>query len=316
MTTDRSVAVQVGRPEVLAYRAAAQQLIEPAPRPDDVAVLGIGVQDTPRGSARLALRARTTAVGQPHDLAGLQTAMLTRGAPHVVRGRELALLTTALRPLDDDDAARADEIAAAMRDVVGGSAGVSRPDLSEALNGLVRDELRTWCERCGSRHVPEGLFRIATARAGLVLAADESPVRFVPDDRAASARTGPADEQAQAELVRRFVHLLGPTRPAHLAAWRPERRGPRARRPASDLAGDRQSGRAGHRRRGRRNLAAATAPGHAAGHRHPVPAAGGDGPGRPRRRGGGRRRRPGRRRRRARPRACGQSRVTVASIRP
>lgn len=212
----RLAVAQVGRAEVLAYRAAVQQLTEQAPRLDEVAVLGIGVQDTPRGSAQLALRARAN--GAPTST-GLRTAMLARGAPHVVRGSELPFLTAAFGPLDDEDATRIDDIAAAMREAVGDAAGISRPDLSEALNGLVHDDLRTWCERCGSRHVPEGVFRTATARAGLVLAPDDAPVRFVPDGSGSSTRAEPAGAEARAELVRRFVHLLGPTRPAHLAAW-------------------------------------------------------------------------------------------------
>lgn len=53
------MAVDVDRGQVLAYRVAAHELERAAGPPCELAVLDLGVQDTPYGSARLALAART-----------------------------------------------------------------------------------------------------------------------------------------------------------------------------------------------------------------------------------------------------------------
>ncbi|MER6593114.1 winged helix DNA-binding domain-containing protein, partial [Micromonospora purpureochromogenes] len=75
----------VDRDRVLAHRAAAQQLDRPGLRPADLAVLDLGVQDTPYGSARLALAARGAA-GLDDDR--LELVWAARGAPHLHRRAE------------------------------------------------------------------------------------------------------------------------------------------------------------------------------------------------------------------------------------
>ena len=94
----------VDREQVLAYRVAAQQLDRPGVRrAADLAVLALGVQDTPYGSARLALAARGAA--DPDD-DRLELVWSMRGAPHLHRRAELPTLAAALWPLSDADAAR------------------------------------------------------------------------------------------------------------------------------------------------------------------------------------------------------------------
>jgi hypothetical protein len=235
----------VGRDRALALRARRQQLAEPAGRVDVAAALGLGLQDTPRGSALLALRARVATaperVGRVLDRGraggrSLVLAMTLRGAPHVVARRDLPLLTAALRPDDAREAADGDLVADAMRDVLGARPSVTRPDLSAGLNARLPDRLRSWCQRCEARHVPEGLFRRATLWAGFVIDPEGSPTRFVRagdgDDSGGGARGGadgadradgaaplPDAAGARAELVRRFVRLVGPTRPDQVARW-------------------------------------------------------------------------------------------------
>src|SRR5664280_1400219 len=55
------MALSMSRTAVLAYRAAAHGLPRPAVVAHDVPGLGLGVQDSPPGNARLALASRTRA---------------------------------------------------------------------------------------------------------------------------------------------------------------------------------------------------------------------------------------------------------------
>jgi len=101
------------RSAVLAYRAGAHGLDRAAGRAFDLPALALGVQDSPPGSARLALAARlpgATATAPATEPAWwelddrLGGAWTIRGAPHVHRITDLASLGAALWPLDDADA--------------------------------------------------------------------------------------------------------------------------------------------------------------------------------------------------------------------
>lgn len=207
------------REQVLGYRARVQDLVSPVARLEDVAVLDVGVQDILRGAALAALAARTT-VAPTHVATGLDgdgplaLAMTVRGAPHAVRAADLGAHRAALRHPDPDAEEAVRDVAVTMRAVVDGP--VSRPDLSAALNDRVPDRLRGWCERCGSRHVWEWLFRRAALRAELVLdPAATSPVVFLPRDMADAL----APDDALDRLLRAMVRLVGVARPADVAAW-------------------------------------------------------------------------------------------------
>ncbi len=202
---------------------AVQDLAEPVPAAISCRLLGLGIQNTPQGSALIALSARTAE--DPQAVTGLLGAegslavvLAARGAPHVVSRSELPLLRAALYPVDDREAAGIDEVSSAMRHVADGSA-ISRPALSAALNERVSDSLRGWCERCKSRHVYEGLFRKATLQADLEIgaAAGSSTTVFRPTTGAVSA--APDRERARVELARRYIHATGVATPADLAAW-------------------------------------------------------------------------------------------------
>ncbi|WP_245719088.1 DNA glycosylase AlkZ-like family protein [Micromonospora rhizosphaerae] len=98
-------APEVTRERVLGHRVAAHQLDRPGLRPADLDVLDLGVQDTPYGSARLALAARVPAAAGLDD-DRLELVWSIRGAPHLHRRAELPALAAALWPLSDADAAR------------------------------------------------------------------------------------------------------------------------------------------------------------------------------------------------------------------
>ena len=223
-----ATAQELSPAEVLAHRFRVQSLASRVEDGDELAVLDVGVQDTPPGSAALALRARL----RPGAAVGAETCLLwsIRGAPHVHRRADVAALVTALRPRDGADlAARLggqadivpsqgadgvavlDDVAQAMRDVAGRRA-IGKPELSTGVTELLGDRVTRWCERCGSRHVPDALFRLAALPAGLVLEPGAATVLRRQSWPRGRRRDG-------AWLARRFVEVLGPATRAGFAAW-------------------------------------------------------------------------------------------------
>jgi hypothetical protein len=100
--------VNVDRSAVLAYRAARQGLRRTVATVCDLEALDLGVQDSPPGSAAIALAARLTTTEAARDWRAddaLTAAWSVRGAPHVHRRADLAGLAAALWPHDDADAA-------------------------------------------------------------------------------------------------------------------------------------------------------------------------------------------------------------------
>jgi hypothetical protein len=81
-----------------------------------------------------------------------------------------------------------------------------------------------WCERCGSRHVDEGLFRLPGA-VGMYCIAPRSgrEVWYVRVDewlgREVPAVGSPAARDAGRELLRRFLRCYGPATPGDFADW-------------------------------------------------------------------------------------------------
>ncbi|MCM0677707.1 winged helix DNA-binding domain-containing protein, partial [Micromonospora phytophila] len=168
---------EISRQQVLAYRAAAQELDRPGRRPADLAVLGLGVQDTPYGSARLALAAR--GVPTPDD-DRLELVWSMRGAPHLHRRAELPGLAAAIWPMSDADATRriagqirdgaalglaAFEAAArAFAEVV--TAPMAKGEVSRAVSDRVPAELTYDCGPCRARHISGALFQQAGLAGG------------------------------------------------------------------------------------------------------------------------------------------------------
>ena len=166
--------MNVTRAQVLAYRLAQQGL---AGGPPHDALLDLGVQDTPAGSAALALSAR--GLGE----AGLQAVWSFRGAPHLHRSNDLRRLARALWPLSEADAyarlagfgttlKKADLsgveaiaiTAAAVRAVV--TKRVAKGDLSAAVTKRIPDDYSYFCRSCDATHVQDQLLRVAALPGG------------------------------------------------------------------------------------------------------------------------------------------------------
>jgi len=221
--------MNVDRARVLAYRNGAQQLAERAEvRPADLAVLDLGVQDTPYGSARPALAARTSA---PLDDDALVLAWSTRGAPHLHRRAELAGLAAALWPMSDADAAKriassqvkgaaalgrsAFEVTAdAFREAV--STTMSKAAVSAAVSARVPGALNYACRSCQATHIHGGLFQQAGLAGGVRLDLAGSTTRLTPIDGWPGR---PAEASGTSDIIRAYLRLLGPATPAEAAKF-------------------------------------------------------------------------------------------------
>jgi len=165
------VTTSVDRGQVLAYRVAAQQLDRPDVAVEGLAVLDVGVQDTPYGSAVQALAARSVVPSGPAPDAGLVAIWSVRGAPHLHRPADLPALAAALWPLSDADAtaristtsikegaklglAAVAGAAQAMRDVVTGP--MPKGEVSTAVSARVPESLTYPCrdQRIASARQP------------------------------------------------------------------------------------------------------------------------------------------------------------------
>ncbi|HEX3591642.1 MAG TPA: crosslink repair DNA glycosylase YcaQ family protein [Pseudonocardiaceae bacterium] len=222
-------ALRVTREQVLAYRVAATGLHRRKARPADLAVTALGVQDTPVGTARMAIAARTTADPADDRLAMVWSA---RGAPHLHRRADLSAVAAALWPLTDADArARIDNprirdgarlgldafvaAATALHDVV--TEPMPKGEVSGAVSARVPASLTFWCEPCGARHISGALFQQIGVAAGVELvpgggrSATLAPVDSWPGVPGSAAGTD--------ELVRTYLRLLGPATATEAAAF-------------------------------------------------------------------------------------------------
>lgn len=218
--------------QVLAYRVAAQGLHRDTADATALAVLDLGVQDTPRGSALQAMAVRLGAAATDPDQT-LRTTWSVRGAPHVHRADQLVDLARALWPWSDGDAlARLDTSAGAVRkagmparealrlvaghirDIV--SEPTAKGAASTALTPRIPEAMTVECRQCEATHIVETLFRCAVLPAGMTFAADQRVVTFVP----LAGWPGVPDEAAgTTDLVAAYLRLLGPATPADVAGF-------------------------------------------------------------------------------------------------
>lgn len=223
------VSIDVTRAQVMAYRIAATGLGRAtAVPPSALPVLDLGVQDTPYGTARLALAARTTA--PPEDDA-LTLVWATRGAPHLHRREDVASVARALWPLSDADAtarimnpriadgarlgiAAFTAAAEALREVV--TEPMPKGDVSREVSARVPETLTFDCAPCKARHISGALFQLVGAAAGV-----EVTPRGRATELAPLPGRPPVPESASgtSALVRAYLRLLGPATPADAAAY-------------------------------------------------------------------------------------------------
>ncbi|HEX5117071.1 MAG TPA: crosslink repair DNA glycosylase YcaQ family protein [Pseudonocardiaceae bacterium] len=219
---------RVTREQVLAYRIAAQELHRGDARPAELAVTELGVQDTPAGTARLAISARTTA-----DVADDRLAMVwsTRGAPHLHRRADLASLAAALWPLTDADArarivttriregaklgiAAFRAAATAMFDVV--TEPMAKGAVSGAVTARVPESLSFWCPVCESQHISGAVFQQVGVFAGVELVPGARTTTLAP----IGGWVGPPDHASGTDrLIRTYLRLLGPATEADVAGF-------------------------------------------------------------------------------------------------
>ena len=212
----------MSRRALLALRAARHGF---AGSPPSDALLDLGVQDTPAGSAALALSAR----GMSGD--GLTMVWSFRGGPHLQRTSDLPWLAAALLPLDDADAAA--RLAAfgtslrknggspreailttarAVRSVVRGR--TVKGDLSHGVTVAIPDEWSSYCRGCDAVHVNDQLLRLATLPGGARIV-DQAPLTVEPIPR----WNVPTAARDVGRLVRSYLALHGPAKPADAAAY-------------------------------------------------------------------------------------------------
>ncbi|HEY2998055.1 MAG TPA: crosslink repair DNA glycosylase YcaQ family protein [Acidimicrobiales bacterium] len=227
---------EVTRAQVLAHRLATNRFDRTVTDPDDLAIVDLGVQDSPAGSAVLALAARL-----PVDPDGAPVAVpdgwllvwSVRGAPHVHRRRDLAALARALWPADDADAAA--RLAASARTLAdGGLAPVAglrataealaavlteplaKGAASAALTAAAPAACSAWCRGCQVVHVSEQLMRLAALPAGARIEPGTSPPVLARIPRWAGP---PAGHEGGRALVAAYLRLHGPAAAADVAAY-------------------------------------------------------------------------------------------------
>jgi hypothetical protein len=208
------------RARVLAYRVGVQGFDRSSSTPG---VLTLGAQDTPSGSARVALAAR----GASAD--GMETVWSFRGAPHLHHTSDVAQLAAALWPVDDADAtARIDTAvikqgarlgveafrvtARAFRDVV--SAPTPKGEVSTAVSAALPESLTYWCAPCGARHVSGLLFQQAGLSGGVRVLTEGRRTLLEPFTPGFPL---PAAAAGTSGLVRAYLGYLGPAAPADVA---------------------------------------------------------------------------------------------------
>ena len=221
-------AVRVARGQALAFRLARHHLAERLGPDGAQAAAVVGLQDTPPGTAALALAARADVA--PQALEELVLVPSVRGAPLAVAEEDLAVFTAGLAP-PDEEAAKA-LIGNAWKSLDGITAMDALDRVSEAVHESLRDgprprddfhqalrerlpsELLWWCKGCGSHHVHPSLWRATGIRGVLAIVGREgrSAVFGLPPE-------APAVEDPGGELARRYLRAYGPARPKLLADW-------------------------------------------------------------------------------------------------
>ena len=188
----------------------------------------VGLQDTPPGTAALALAARADA--PPEALGELVLVPSIRGAPLAVARQDLPVFTAGLAP-PDEEAARAvvgnawkalekitamealDRVGEAVQDSLR-DGPLARDDFHQALRERLPEELLWWCKGCDSHHVHPSLWRATGIRGVLAIVGR--------DGRSAVFGAPPKAKRVKdpgAELARRFLGAYGPARPKLLADW-------------------------------------------------------------------------------------------------
>ncbi|HEX2565089.1 MAG TPA: winged helix DNA-binding domain-containing protein [Acidimicrobiales bacterium] len=236
----------VSAEQAVAYRVAAHHLHDRLPAGSLVdAAATSGIQDTPPGSAAVALAARVDRL-RPSDVEeallddrSLIRLLGLRGAAHVVPRRDGTVFGPGALAADEESLreqlqgswpaleARDWTALEALGVVVGVLAAVvadgeprTKGQLSEALHGRVPPELEPWCDVCDVHHVPDQLLRLAGTAGVFCYGWPQAGRQMLTGtDIWLGGPLGGEVAAARHELVRRFVHAFGPAGPRQFAAW-------------------------------------------------------------------------------------------------
>jgi Winged helix DNA-binding domain len=217
--------------QVLAYRLDAQGIATRDRTPEQVAA-SFALQDSPPQAALTALGARSReAATLPEKLEARELVALPnpRTAVAILPADDVATYLQALRPPDeralkaillnaapgDFEGAR-DHAVRAIGQALDGRV-LSRDALHEELRGLLPAELLPWCPGCQTHHARRGMLSVAALDGRLCIAGREGRQNTFARTDQWIALDEPHD--ARAEFVRRYLHHLGPSKPADLAAW-------------------------------------------------------------------------------------------------
>ena len=220
--------MRVTREQVIGFRLARHHLAERLGADGAEAAAVVGLQDTPPGTAGVALAARADVA--PAALEQLVLVPSIRGAPLAVAERDLAVFTAGLAP-PDEEAAKAvignawksldgitatdalDRVSQAVHDSLG-DGPLPRDEFHQALRERLPGELLWWCRGCQSHHVHPSLWRATGIRGVLAIVGREgrSAVFGLPPE-------APPLDDPGAELARRFLRAYGPARPRLFADW-------------------------------------------------------------------------------------------------
>src|SRR5262249_18125661 len=209
----------VARGRVIASRVGAHELARSVASPPALAVLGLGVQDTPYGSARLAVAARTKRFA---DDGSLTLVWSVRGAAHLHRHADLPELASALWPGSDADATARLPYPQIKE---GARLGLAAFAAADALHPVVKTQMAkgdVGGEVSGrgapwqAGHVAGGLLQQVGLPAGVRVVPVGQATRLAP----AGGWPGvPAEASGTASLVRTYLRLLGPATPADVARF-------------------------------------------------------------------------------------------------
>ncbi|KAB1642141.1 DNA glycosylase AlkZ-like family protein [Gulosibacter chungangensis] len=171
------------------------------------------------------------------------TVWAVRGAPHFVRREYLADLQIALSPFSEADATKRillagkglqaagvgaiegmQVFATVMREAVPSrGATISKGELSTLLHERLPGEYQVDCRRCGATHPHEQLFRIGALHAGLELEPGTNPpnLRRIPNwpRREPGFASDPLRASTPRQVIRAYLHHLGPASPRDIAAY-------------------------------------------------------------------------------------------------
>ena len=234
----------VGREQILAFRRRRQHLHRPLAGAGALADVARAcpVQNTPPGTADLALRARTSglspaAVQEALAAKSLVQAWSLRGTPHVLPADDLAVYTVGLAPADEDEAryllrpilsdldamglpaqAAIAHTAAAIREALD-QGPCSKDELLAALARRLPAGLNPWGQRCRMHHVHPALQRAAALGGGFLLTPRRgNEVHLVRTDHWLAAPPA-APAAAGSDLVRRYLRAYGPSATVAFATW-------------------------------------------------------------------------------------------------